>query len=248
MGEKSRLWLVSAGLLAAAAALIAVAVASYWQPCAGSMLSGSVLNGYRYGPDFSDACLAAMDNAAMFPLPLPGEGWTLIGALGLSALVLLAAAWLVLLPTMRLPWLAKLAAVLPALASIALAVLSLVASLAPADWMLSVLSSLGVLIEVTALLALVVIGVGGSTGLGFLRYVIVLGASTAAGWLHQIFEYLAAISLSDANWDSPPGTGYFTVAMIVASAVATAGLWALAGKPAAQRTDANGLRQAGQPT
>lgn len=248
MGEKSRRWLVSAGLLAGAAPLIAAAVTSYWQPCAGSMLSGSVFNGYRYGPDFSDACLAAMDEAFMFPMPLPGSGWTLAGASGLSALMLLAAAWLVLLPTTRLPWLARLAAASPALFSIALAGLSLVAAVSPADWMTPLMSGLWVLIEVAALVAMVVIGVGGSTGLVFLRYVIVLGASTAAGWFHQIFEYLVAISLSDASWDSPPGTGYFTVLMIAVSALATAGLWAVAGRTAAQRADASGLRQAGQPT
>jgi len=75
----------------------------------------------------------------------------------------------------------------------------------------------------------------------------VLGASTAAGWFHQVFEYLAAISLSDANWDSPPGTGYFTVAMIAASALATAALWVFARKPLAQPATESGLRQSGQP-
>jgi hypothetical protein len=35
-------------------------------------------------------------------------------------------------------------------------------------------------------------------------------------------EYMIMIKFSDANWDSPPGTGYLTTATIAISAILTA--------------------------
>jgi len=246
MRPKSRLWLLSAGLLAVGAALIAAAVTVYWQPCAGSMLSGSVFNEFRYGPDFSDACLVAMDEAPVFPMLQPGAGWTLTGGLGWVALILLATSWLVLLPTLRLGWPAALALAAPSLLSIALAVLTLVAAFAPAGWSVSMQNGLVVGIELAALVAMVMVGIGGIVRtLPFMRYIIVLGASTAAGWIHQIFEYMVAISLSDANWDSPPGTGYFTAMAIAASALVTVLLWVFGREPVDSRTTVPVLGQAG---
>lgn len=42
--------------------------------------------------------------------------------------------------------------------------------------------------------------------------VVVAWGSTAFVGLHQVAEYAAMTTFSDANWDVPPGTGYLTAA------------------------------------
>jgi len=59
-------------------------------------------------------------------------------------------------------------------------------------------------------------------GRGVLRLVVVLCGTTAFGAIHVIAESAIMIRFSDANWDSPPGTGYLTVAVITISAIVTA--------------------------
>lgn len=59
----------------------------------------------------------------------------------------------------------------------------------------------------------------------WVRTAIVAVAATAAGTLHQIAEYIAAVVLSDANWDSPPGSGSGIVVLCLLAAVATVALW-----------------------
>jgi hypothetical protein len=43
----------------------------------------------------------------------------------------------------------------------------------------------------------------------------------AFGIVHTTVEYVIMIRFSDANWDTPPGTGYLTVATITISAILT---------------------------
>ena len=53
--------------------------------------------------------------------------------------------------------------------------------------------------------------------------VVVAWGGTAFGGLHQMAEYVAMITFSDANWDVPPGTGYLTaVGLILAGALTLA--------------------------
>lgn len=222
---RSKLWLLSAALIAAGAALEAAAVMLYWRPCAGSMLNGSVLRGYRYESEFTAECLAAMDRAPMFVLPQPGSGWTLMGSLGATAGLLLAAAWLVLLPALRLPRIVTLTAALPVLLGIALVIDSAVMSLTPETADDELGRSLAVLIEVSALLALVAIAAAGVAERLLARSAIVLLAATSTGLFHQIAEYIVAIAFSDANWDAPPGSGYFTVVTCLLAAIATTLFW-----------------------
>jgi len=225
VGGRSKLWLLSAALIAAGAALEAAAVMLYWRPCSGSMLNGSILRGYRYESEFTAACLAAMDRAPMFVLPQPGLGWTLMGSLGAAAAILLAGAWLVLLPALRLPRMVTLAAALPGLLGIALVINSAVLSLGPETADDGLGRALTVLIEVSALLTLLTIGAAGVAGLLLARSAIVVVAATSTGMFHQTTEYIAATVFSDANWDAPPGSGYFTVVMCLLATIATVLLW-----------------------
>jgi hypothetical protein len=62
-------------------------------------------------------------------------------------------------------------------------------------------------------------------GLLLVRSAIVALVAASPGLFHQIAEYMVAVTLSDANWDSPPGSGYFTVIMCLLSALATTVFW-----------------------
>jgi hypothetical protein len=59
-------------------------------------------------------------------------------------------------------------------------------------------------------------------GCRLLRLLVVLWGTTAFGFIHVMAEYVIMTSFSDANWDSPPGTGYLTVATITISGILTA--------------------------
>lgn len=221
------MWLVSAGLLAGAAGLAGAALVLYWQPCAGNLLTGSAFNGYRLEPAFTDGCLVAMDQATGFPLPV--DGWTTVGALGLAAALALAAAWLVLLPTAELTGLGRLVVALPGVAVVAVAISAVIATLDPAgDWLPSWLY---LVVDLAVLPALFVLANSGVEGLLLVRYALVALASTAVGLVHQMADYAASLSLSEANWDSPPGSGLFTAGALLVTAVATVVLWRIQGSP-----------------
>jgi hypothetical protein len=220
MGERPKLWLLSAGLLAVAAVLVGVAAASYWQPCVADW------------PEFSQACLVAMDESSGFPLPV--GTWTVVGALGLIATLTLAVAWLVLLPTMPLSRWGRVVAVLPAAAVVAVAISAVMSTFDPTgDWMPSWLYLAVDLAAVPAVFALANSGVAGAL---LVRYVVVALASTAVGLVHQLADYIASLSMSTANWDTPPGSGLFTAAALLVAAVATAILWRAQGNPSRRPT------------
>lgn len=227
MGGRSKLWLISAGLLAGAAGVAAAALALYWQPCAGNLLTGSAFGGYRMEPAFTDGCLVAMDQATGFPLPV--HGWTTIGALGLLSAVLMAAAWLVLLPTVRLSPAARLVVALPAMVVLGLVIGALAAALGPAGEGLPNWAFL--LVEFSMIPAVFVLANHGVEAVLLVRYVVVLLASTAIGQLHAMADYIVALGLSDANWDAPPGTGLPNIAAVLMLAVATVVLWRVQGSP-----------------
>ena len=216
MRGKSKLWLASAGLLAGAAGLGAASVALYWQPCAGQFLNGSVVNGYRIDQEFTGACLAAMDGA---PVALLSTGPSLWALLGAGATALLALAWLVLVPTMTLPRASRLGVALPGLL-----VLAQVAVVSGAGFP-AAFTGLAFVVELSVVLALVVLAAAGVRGAALFRYGIVLLAATASGWFHILLGYIGATMLSEANWDSPPGTGGLAVLAIALTAVLTVVLW-----------------------
>jgi hypothetical protein len=125
-------------------------------------------------------------------------------------MVLLGLAWLALVLGLR--WQLKTKAVA---AVLGLAMLALRPSSIP---MMLLLNS-----ELAAVVALVVISAWQPEvrGRGVLRLAVVLWGTTAFGAIHTIVEYVVMINFSDANWDSPPGTGYLTVATITISAILT---------------------------
>jgi hypothetical protein len=227
MGEKSRLWLASAGLLVGAAVLAGSALALYWEPCAGNMLTGSAVNGYRFEPEFTQSCLVAMDEAPNFPLPT--IGWTLVGTLGALSAVLMAAAWLVLLPTVRMSRGARLVVASPALVVLGVALGSQLAALGPAGEGLPNWAFL--LVEFSVVPAVLLLANSGVAGGLLVRYVVVLLGATAIGEFHVSADFIVALALSEATWDSPPGTGLANVAGMLLLSVTTVVLWRVQGSP-----------------
>lgn len=215
-------WLLTAGLMVASAAAVVGSTYLHWLPCRGSMVNGSIVRGYTYGTDFSDACLRRMDTGIAFPYPPePAEQAPWASELGMAAMVLAGLAWLTLVLGQR--WLRRTTSVaaLPAVATLIVALVGAVALRDPARSPDAFLSwPVWLTIEGSALLAMVVIWiwqpeVRGPHALGLL---LALWGTTAFGAFHAIAEYLTMTMLSDANWDTPPGTGYLTAGVLLVSA------------------------------
>ena len=78
-------------------------------------------------------------------------------------------------------------------------------------------------IEGAAVIALLAIGAWQRevSGRVVLRLVVVLWGTTAFGFIHGVADLFTMIIFSDAIGDTPPGTGYLTVATITISAILT---------------------------
>jgi hypothetical protein len=108
-------WLLTAGLMLAAAAATGWSTYLYWLPCRGSMLKGSIINYYvDVGRKFSGACKQAMDGDVALIAP-----WT--SELNLVAMALLGMAWLALVVGLRWRWRTMAIAALPGLDTLAVA-------------------------------------------------------------------------------------------------------------------------------
>lgn len=212
-------------MLLAAAGAAGWATYLHWLPCRGTLLSGSILRGYRYEPAFSDACLRRMDSGLPFPSPPePLERTPWAAELGVTAMVLTGVAWLVLLLGMRWSLRTKAVAALPGLATLVLAAVSARAIGDAARGGDDPLSAWLLLTpEVAALVAVVAI-FAWQPEIDDARVLLVLvlaWGTTAFGFLHMVGEYAFMVVFSDANWDAPPLTGYVTVATLVVAAVLT---------------------------
>jgi hypothetical protein len=247
MTERRWRWVTAAGLLLAAAVAAGHAVYLYWLPCRGAMLSGTVLRGYAYGPDFGEVCLRRMDTGMPFPYPGEPVAWAGgAGPLGASAMVLAGLAWLVLTWGSGESVGTNAAIAGPGLLTVGLAVHALLA--AESFSYGAVLMILWILVEVTALGA--VLGLL-EPGFGHdgpaLPLVVAAWGSTAFGGFHQIADFIAMVAFSEADWDVPPGTGYLTTAVLALSAFVTL-RYALAGRFPTQRRRSAASRLVGHPT
>jgi hypothetical protein len=240
-------WMTAAALLLASAVAAGHAVYLYWLPCRGAMLSGTILRGYAYGPDFGDACLRRMDTGMPFPYPGEPVEWAAgAGPLGALAMVLAGLAWLVLTWGSAEAVGTRAIIALPGLLTVGLAVHAL---LAAESFSYGAILMIGwILVEITAIGAVVDL-LGEPSGRSWPPLPLVAAAwgSTAFGGLHQIAEFVAMITFSDANWDVPPGTGYLTTAVLALSAFVTL-RYALAGPFPTQRRPAGASSLVGDPT
>jgi hypothetical protein len=245
LGRKSYLWRVSnrrwpwwvaSACLLGAGIAAGAATYQYWRPCEGSLLVGTILQPFSPQKDFSDACLRRMDGGTPFPMPEVAERAFGVVELVVVATVLAALAWLILVLGLRWSWKTKVVAVVPGLATGVLA-----ATTGPAIVDAGGLPSesvfwLGMAGDLTAVVALMAIWAWEPDvrGVGFARVVIVLWGTTSLGFSHMAADFLIMATLSVANWDVPPGTGWLTVAGLTASAVVTAVLTLSSGSGEAQ--------------
>jgi hypothetical protein len=144
--------------------------------------------------------------------------------LNIAAMALAGVAWLTLVLGMRWELRTKAVAAPSGLATLALAGAAAIpgdAGHGEDDFFPGMLV---LTIELAVVVALVAISAWQPEvhGRGVLRLVVVLWGTTAFGVIHVVAEYAIMIKFSDANWDSPPGFGYLTVATITISAILTA--------------------------
>lgn len=154
------------------------------------------------------------------------------GTLGAAAAILLFTAWLVVLPSLPVSRRVQAVAAIPSLLGFASVVLAVEESRRPFDGSAGSGDAM-LLAEASMLVALIVIRVAGVKGRLWRRAAIVGLAATAPGIAHQIVDYALMSMLSDANWDTPPGSGYITAGLILLSAALTASMWWRAARRAA---------------
>jgi hypothetical protein len=215
----------------ASAAAAAWSTYLYWLPCRGTMLEGTIIQP-RVGDGRSYEEYEKLDPAVK--AMLSACNWRMDGdiselaprtsELGVAATALAGVAWLTLVLGLRWQLRTKAVAALPGLVTLAVA-LAEAAALGEAghDRQESLPMMLLLSIELAAVVALVAILAWQSEVVGrcLLRLVVVLWGTTAFGALHTIAEFVAMIIFSDRDWDTPPGTGYITVAVITSCAILT---------------------------
>jgi hypothetical protein len=218
-------WLLTAGLMLAAAAATGWSTYLYWLPCRGSMLRGSIINHYvDVGSKFSRECKLAMDGDVALIVP-----WT--SELNLVAMALLGVAWLALVVGLRWRWRTMAIAALPGLATLAVALAGAVtigaarqAAARHAEYDGTPVMGLVMFLELLAVVALVWILVWQPEARGrqiAFRLVVVLSGTTAFGFVHVMTEYFTLLSFGGGNGDTPTGFGYLIFATITLSAILT---------------------------
>jgi hypothetical protein len=176
-------WLLTAGLMLAAATATGLSTYLYWLPCRGSMLRGSFVNYYvEVGRKFSPACKQAMDGDVALVMP-----WT--SGLNLVAMAVLGVAWLTLVVGLRWRWRTRAVVALPGLATLAVAVAGAAAIGDPKPLEYTPpLMGLVMFFELLAVVALVWILVWQPESRGRnigLRLVVVWSGTTAFGFVHD---------------------------------------------------------------
>lgn len=200
-----QLLLILAGLALAASTWL------YWQPCAGSMLIGTPFDPFPTGT-ISQACTTQMDAGPGFPLV--EQGATVSSAAGFvrtMALILLALAGVAL--ATRVPGLGILGT-FPAILTLALAGRTLFPLGDPYDGVFELLMGPIELMAIVAYCALVATRSEPRPGY-FATVAVLLLATTSAGFGHLAADYAVMIGISQANWDTPPGTGYLTATTLI---------------------------------
>lgn len=207
--------LIAELLLIAASGLVVWITHLGWAPCAGSMLEGTQFDPTPHDWNFTEACTAAMDHGDGFPI----SGWLesplqqTVNGLNALALLLLGVAWLALVRGWGVRGRGWLLASLPGLANLGLAGVAAAAFVWPPAGVLAVTSVGMLMMDLAGIIGVIAVmasaGATHSTA-SWIRVVLLGLAVTAAGFGHLMTDYLVMTSFSEANWDSPPGTGFLT--------------------------------------
>lgn len=220
MLERRAPWLLAGWLMVAAGLVAAAGTYVFWLPCRGFMLADSVFGApLPPGAEFPLECMRRMD--AGFPFPTPAVGPAAV--LGALASALLGIAWLSLVLRSGWPSGSRAVAGLPGLLALVMAVVSAGSALAPGSGLGDdVIRALWWLVELVGLIALGACAArSDATSSTTARLALAAVGCTGLGGWHAFVEYAVLVNLSEANWDSPPGTGYLAAAAILACATAT---------------------------
>jgi hypothetical protein len=240
MKERRWPWLVSGLALVLASISGAAATYLWWLPCRGRMLVGT-----DFGPRYSDAllgeeCIDRMNEGTPFPLPTEAA-LTAPGLLLLSTvtMILVAVAWLVPVAALPVSGTARWGMALPGLTVLAVAVLGVGTTYGTSVESLGYL--LDSLLSVFALVGLGVVLVAQVPGQ--VRFGVVTLSVSALGFAGMVADYMLMIRWSDADWDSPPGSGYLTAALLLLCGIAVLIMTALSPRPASAATAAQQVQQ-----
>src|SRR5215213_8594387 len=193
-------------------------------PCRGDMLDSSILRPFDREMSFTDGCLRRMDSGTRLPYPpevAEQNRWA--SGLGTAAVALAGLTWLPLAASLGWRVRTRLVALVPLMFSLVTMLASWSAS---RDLTRSESASLPVWLwaapEVAAVLAVVaVVRWEAELQQPVVRLIVLAWGATAFGLVHLVVDYAAMVSFNSANWDVPPGTGYGTVAVLVAAATVT---------------------------
>lgn len=218
MKERRWPWLISGVIFVGAGAAAWWSTYLSWKVCSGSQgLWQSVFASYDPSSPWSDACYVQMDSGGILPWPDPvAAPWSAMAA------ILTGAAWLMLVLGLRWSARMRLLAVSLGLVTLAAGVLLATTDVA-ADG--SPYGALTLVIDLAAVVALApVIEARKGGGLLVARAAIAWFAAASFGAVRSILDYIAMITMSTANWDTPPGTGYLTAWGLAASGLSLIGL------------------------
>jgi hypothetical protein len=194
-----------------------------------------MLVGTAFGPRYSDellgmACIDRMNEGTPFPLPT----WVALTTPGLLLLstvtmILVGLAWLVPVAALPLSRSARVAIALPGLSVLGVALLGVGTAYLPEatealgyflDFLLNLFAMVGLGLLIAARVP------------GLARFVVLTLCVSAFGFFGMVGDYLIMVHWSDANWDSPPGSGYLTAALLLVSGCAVLIMTALSRQPA----------------
>ncbi len=213
-------------LLLAASGVVILVTYLAWTPCAGSMLEGTQFDpSPNEWASFTEACHAAMDHGDGFPV----SGWLesplqrTVNGLNAIALLLLGGAWLMLVRNWHPRGVLRLVlASLPGMLNLWLAGVAALAFVWPPAEAPAAASIAALLMDITWLVSVIALLADRDMPLSVVlatRVVLLALATTAASFGHLLVDYSVMINFSEANWDSPPGSGYLTAFSIALFAI-----------------------------
>ena len=195
------------------------AVWFHWRPCTGPQASTADW-GYAEdpGPGYGDACLQAMDDGFSFLYPDGKDPLRPEALFGLALALLVAASWAVVL--LGGQW--RRSTRLAGATTLGLVLLTALLSLQPrSDAMDRVFSPVQLVLGLGVLLTLVLVLVqDAGSARDRARAALALGGPAAVGFVALMADYALMVTISEANWDTPPWTGTPTLVATTLAGVA----------------------------
>lgn len=211
-------------LLIAASGVVVWVTHLGWAPCAGSMFESTQFDPTPHDANFSPACYEAMDHGDGFPISswLESPLQQTVNGLNAIALLLLGLAWVLLVRSRGVQGVRALLASLPGVLNLWLAAVATAGFIWPPAETPGTAGIAILLMDIAGLVGVLVLlsGTAASRSAGSgIRIVLLAFAVTAPSLSRILTDYLVMSTFSEANWDSPPGTGFLTAFSIALFAI-----------------------------